>query len=88
MEQDRFKPIEQAAMTEEQRRVAQSLLKGPRHGPGPFHALLRSPELAERVRNLGDYIRFQNSLPAKVRELPEGSAAAEELAAKVRGQAS
>ena len=70
MEQERFRPIEQEAMTEEQRRVAQALLNGPRHGiPGPFHALLRSPELADRMRNLGDYIRFQNSLPAKVREL-------------------
>jgi 4-carboxymuconolactone decarboxylase len=57
-------------MTAEQRCVAQKLLDGPRHGlPGPFHALLRSPELADRVRSLGDYVRFQNSLPAKVREL-------------------
>ena len=67
---ERYEPLEQEAMNEEQRRVAQVLLEGPRHGlPGPFHALLRSPELADRVRSLGDYIRFQNSLPAKVREL-------------------
>jgi 4-carboxymuconolactone decarboxylase len=68
--QERFKPLEQEAMTTEQRRVVQTLLDGPRHGvPGPFHALLPSPELADRVRSLGDYVRFQNSLPAKVREL-------------------
>lgn len=70
MGKERFKPLEQGEMTVEQRRVAQALLDGPRRGlPGPFHALLRSPELADRVRSLGDYIRFQNSLPAKVREL-------------------
>jgi 4-carboxymuconolactone decarboxylase len=70
MTKERFKPLEHEAMTAEQRRVAQALLDGPRQGiPGPFHALLRSPELADRVRSLGDYVRFQNSLPAKVREL-------------------
>jgi 4-carboxymuconolactone decarboxylase len=70
MGKERFKPLEIEEMSEEQRRVAQALLDGPRHGlPGPFHALLRSPELADRVRNLGDYVRFQNSLPAKVLEL-------------------
>jgi len=68
--QERFKPLKHEAMTGEQRRVAQALLDGPRHGiPGPFHALLRSPELADRVRCLGDYVRFGNSLPAKVCEL-------------------
>jgi len=70
MEKERFKPLEKEAMSAEQRRVAQALIDGPRHGlPGPFHALLRSPELADRVRSLGDYVRFQNSLPSKVCEL-------------------
>jgi 4-carboxymuconolactone decarboxylase len=70
MGKERFKPLEKEAMSAEQRRVAQALIDGPRHGlPGPFQALLRSPELADRVRNLGDYVRFQNSLPAKVCEL-------------------
>lgn len=70
MGKERFKPLEKEVMSADQRRVAQALLDGPRHGlPGPFHALLRSPELADRVRSLGDYVRFQNSLPAKVLEL-------------------
>ena len=30
--------------------------------------MLRSPELADRVRQLGDYVRFENSLPAALRE--------------------
>lgn len=70
MTQTRFQPLADAEMTAEQKRVAQTLLDGPRKGlPGPFHALLRSPELADRVRALGDYIRFGNSLPDASREL-------------------
>ena len=70
MTKQRFKPLSESEMTPEQRRVARVLMDGPRHGlPGPFHALLRSPELADRVRQLGDYIRFNNSLPSKLCEL-------------------
>jgi 4-carboxymuconolactone decarboxylase len=36
---------------------------------GPFHALLRSPELADRVRHLGDFVRFESAVPAALREL-------------------
>jgi alkylhydroperoxidase family enzyme len=43
---------------------------GPRGGlRGPFHALLRSPELADRVRHLGDFVRFESTFPAPLREL-------------------
>ena len=70
MTQTRFKPLSDDEMTPEQKAVAQTLLDGPRKGlPGPFHALLRSPDLADRVRALGDYVRFGNSLPATSREL-------------------
>lgn len=65
----RFAPLELDTMTAEQRAVAQDLIDGPRGGiRGPFHALLRNPRLAERVRALGDSIRFENSLPADLRE--------------------
>jgi 4-carboxymuconolactone decarboxylase len=30
---------------------------------------LRSPELADRVRHLGDYVRFESTVPAALREL-------------------
>jgi 4-carboxymuconolactone decarboxylase len=67
--QRRFAPLELDAMTPEQRAVAQGLIDGPRRGiRGPFHALLRNPRLADRVRALGDSIRFENSLPAGLRE--------------------
>lgn len=66
----RFTPLSQRDMTLDQQRVAQAVATGPRGGlRGPFHALLRSPELADRVRHLGDYVRFESILPARLREL-------------------
>jgi 4-carboxymuconolactone decarboxylase len=66
----RFRPLSPQEMTAEQARVAQAIASGPRGGVrGPFPALLRSPELADRVRHLGDYVRFESALPAQLREL-------------------
>jgi 4-carboxymuconolactone decarboxylase len=57
-------------MNEAQRRVYQSIAAGPRGGVrGPFNALLRSPELADRVQRVGEYLRFGSSLPARLNEL-------------------
>jgi 4-carboxymuconolactone decarboxylase len=70
MSAERFRPLTDGAMTPEQRRVAATLRDGPRKGlPGPFHTLLRNPALADRVRQLGDSIRYESSLPAPLREL-------------------
>lgn len=66
----RFEPLSRHDMTLEQQRVAQAVASGPRGGlRGPFHALLHSPELADRVRHLGDYVRFESTVPAVLREL-------------------
>jgi 4-carboxymuconolactone decarboxylase len=66
----RFKPIPPEQMTAEQKRVVQALTDGPRGGlRGPFPALLRLPELADRVRVLGDYVRFEGTLAGNLREL-------------------
>ena len=66
----RFAPLSDPDMTPEQRRVAHAVASGPRGGlRGPFHALLRSPELADRVRLLGDFVRFESAIPASLREL-------------------
>src|SRR5580704_6379021 len=66
----RFKPLSQHDMNLDQQRVAQAIAGGPRGGlRGPFHALLRSPELADRVRHLGDYVRFESSVAPALREL-------------------
>src|SRR5215471_11997158 len=66
----RFKPLPPEQMTAEQTRVAQALTQGPRGGVrGPFLALLRIPALADRVRALGDYVRFESALPPPLSEL-------------------
>jgi 4-carboxymuconolactone decarboxylase len=68
--QPRFAPLSEPDMTAEQKRVAHLIASGPRGGlRGPFHALLRSPELADRVRHLGDFVRFESAFPASLREL-------------------
>jgi 4-carboxymuconolactone decarboxylase len=68
--QTRFAPLSDQDMTPEQKRVAHAVASGPRGGlRGPFHALLRSPELADRVRLLGDFVRFESTFPAPLREL-------------------
>jgi 4-carboxymuconolactone decarboxylase len=70
MNAPRFRPLSPEEMTAEQTRVAQAIAAGPRGGVrGPFPALLRSPELADRIRHLGDYIRFESALPPALREL-------------------
>jgi 4-carboxymuconolactone decarboxylase len=70
MPQRRFKQLAREEMTEEQRRAADAIVAGPRGGMrGPFNALLRSPELADRAQRLGEYVRFKSSLPARLNEL-------------------
>ncbi|HUQ28824.1 MAG TPA: carboxymuconolactone decarboxylase family protein [Usitatibacter sp.] len=59
-----------AAMTENQRKAAEALIAGPRKGViGPFIALLRSPELLDRMGRVGEYLRFHNTVPQRLVEL-------------------
>ena len=59
-----------ASMDDAQRAAAQALIDGPRKGVyGPFLALLRSPELLDRVAKLGEQLRFAGTLDARIREL-------------------
>jgi 4-carboxymuconolactone decarboxylase len=70
MNQRRMKQLTPEEMTPDQRRVADEIVAGPRAGMrGPFNALLRSPELAERAQKLGEYVRFKSSLPGRLNEL-------------------
>ena len=58
------------AMTDAQRAAAQALIDGPRKAVfGPFIPLLQSPVLMERIGSLGEYLRFDSTLDARVREL-------------------
>lgn len=66
----RFKTLEQSEMSEAQRKAYEAIVSGPRGGArGPFNALLRSPDLADRVQRVGEYVRFNSSLPARLNEL-------------------
>jgi 4-carboxymuconolactone decarboxylase len=59
-----------ASMNDAQRAAAQALIDGPRKGVfGPFLPLLRSPQLLDRVAKMGEYLRFESVLDARVREL-------------------
>lgn len=68
-------------MTQEQRAVADTIMKGPRAAAGspaaaagatslssPFNVWNRRPELADRLQKLGETIRFKSSLPPRLNE--------------------
>lgn len=64
------------SMDEAQRATADALIAGPRKGVyGPFVPLLRSPALLERIAKVGEFLRFEGTLAADVRELATCAAA-------------
>ena len=66
----RFPALTREQMTDVQRKAYDAIVAGPRGGArGPFNALLRSPELADRVQRVGEYLRFNSSIPARLNEL-------------------
>jgi 4-carboxymuconolactone decarboxylase len=59
-----------ASMNDAQRAAADALVNGPRKGVfGPFLPLMRSPQLLDRVAKVGEYLRFESMLDARIREL-------------------
>jgi 4-carboxymuconolactone decarboxylase len=57
-------------MDPEQREVAAEITAGPRgEVRGPFIALIHNPELARRVQKLGEHLRWEGKLPARLKEL-------------------
>ena len=67
---ERFAELPLDQMTPEQRMVADTILAGPRGSlAGPFNAWLRSPALADRLQDVGEHVRFNSSLPARLKEL-------------------
>jgi 4-carboxymuconolactone decarboxylase len=66
----RFPPLTPEQMAPEQKRVAEEIVSGPRGGlAGPFNTWLRSPELADRLQRVGEYVRFHSSIPHRMNEL-------------------
>ncbi len=65
----RLAPLDLANLTPEQKEVADAIMSGPRGGlRGPFEAWLRSPVLADRAQKVGEYCRFNTSLPKHLSE--------------------
>ena len=66
---DRLPPIPQSQLTPAQREAVDAF-RTARGVPitGPFHPLLRSPELMTRTRAMGDYLRYKSSLPPRYSE--------------------
>lgn len=70
MTRDRMPPIPDEELTPAQRAAAQSVVNGPRGALiGPFVPLLRSPELMERVQQLGAYLRYRSAIGTRLTEL-------------------
>ena len=67
---ERMAEIPLDKMTPAQRAVADAIMSGPRHRmSGPFNAWLRSPELADRLQKVGEYVRFNTSLDKRLNEM-------------------
>lgn len=67
---ERMPQIPLEKMTPAQRGVADAIMSGPRgRMSGPFNAWLRSPELADRLQKVGEYVRFQTSLDKRLNEM-------------------
>jgi 4-carboxymuconolactone decarboxylase len=67
---NRFKPLAYTELTPDQRVFADKEIAGGRKPEtGPFNIYLRSPEMAELSRPLGDYLRFKAPEPRKYKEI-------------------
>ncbi len=67
---ERFPEIPLDKMTPQQRTIVDAIMSGPRKGmSGPFNAWLRSPELADRLQKVGEYVRFNSSLDKRLNEM-------------------
>lgn len=80
-DEQRFKRLHIDEMSPEQKQYFDGLMSGPVSGTGskgvvqgatslgaPFNVLLRSPVLAERLRKVGEYLRFESSIPKRLNE--------------------
>lgn len=67
---ERLPMPERSAMNDAQRAAADAIMAGPRKAIfGPFIALLQTPALMERIGRTGETLRFDGTLPERIREL-------------------
>ncbi len=65
----RLKRIDPAHWTDRQREVGARIAERRGAVRGPYQAWIHSPEACERIEALGAYVRFDSSLPLRLREL-------------------
>src|SRR3954469_20790544 len=65
----RLPVIKPAEMSERQQEIAARIAGRRGAVRGPFQVWLNSPELCERVEALGAFLRWESSLPLRLREL-------------------
>ena len=67
--QDRLPPIPADRLTDAQKKAMQEFSTARKTDvSGPFWPLLRSPEVMNRARAMGDYLRFASVLPPRLSE--------------------
>jgi 4-carboxymuconolactone decarboxylase len=67
---ERMPEIPLDKMSASQRTIAEAIMSGPRKRmSGPFNTWLRSPELADRLQKVGEYVRFNTSLDKRINEM-------------------
>ena len=71
MTQERFAEIAEADLTPAQKSMVDGISAGPRGAGlrGPFKALLRSPDLGDRVQRVGAYVRYHSVIPQALNEM-------------------
>lgn len=59
-----------SSMTPDEKQVYEEAAAGRRgHAPAPLTAWLKSPELARRAQKLGEFVRYETTLPPRLSEL-------------------
>ena len=67
--QDRMPPIPESQQSEAQKKAIAEFMAARKTGiSGPFVPMLRSPEVMNRARAMGDYLRFNSVLPPRLSE--------------------
>lgn len=66
----RITPLASSQMNEEQQQIYSEIAAGKRGSvPAPLQIWLRSPELARHAQKLGEFVRYNTSLPPRLSEL-------------------
>ena len=70
MKQPRLPDLDPNTFTEKQAEIYKAIENGPRgRVAGPLRIWMRNPELAQNAQALGQYARFDSSLPPHLSEL-------------------